>query len=155
MRFAELIEINKNIFDQLPWLIEVLIIFFLAGFLNWILKRYYHKIILRLEKTKIVWDDAFFDAAKKPLSVLIWISAFAFSANIINENIKLIIFSSVLTLYKICILVIICWFLIRFITRFEMNIIASKRGIGEEIDQTTVDAIAKLLRISVIIIGSS
>ena len=34
-----------------------------------------------------------------------------------------------------------------------MNIIASKRSIGEEIDQTTVDAIAKLLRISVIIIG--
>ena len=28
MRFAELIEISKNIFDQLPWLIEVLIIFF-------------------------------------------------------------------------------------------------------------------------------
>ena len=153
MRFAELIEISKNIFDQLPWLIEVLIIVFLAGFLNWILKRYYHKIILRLEKTKIIWDDAFFDAAKKPLSVLIWISAFAFSTNIINEHIKLIIFSSVLTLYKICILVIICWFLIRFITRFEINIIAAKRSIGEEIDQTTVDAIAKLLRISVIIIG--
>ena len=34
-----------------------------------------------------------------------------------------------------------------------MNIIAAKRSIGEEIDQTTIDAIAKLLRISVIIIG--
>jgi len=51
------------------------------------------------------------------------------------------------------VLIIICWFLIRFITCFEKNIISVKQTTSEEIDQTTVDAIAKLLRISVIIIG--
>ena len=63
------------------------------------------------------------------------------------------IFSAVSPLYRTGVLVVICWFLIRFITRAERNIILAKRTSGEEIDQSTVDAIAKLLRISVIIIG--
>ena len=117
------------------------------------LKRYHHKIILKLRKTKIIWDDAFLDAAEKPLSVLIWITALTFSVNIIDEHSKMIILSAVSSLYQIAVLIVICWFLIRFITYFEKNIISVKQTASEEIDQTTVDAVAKLLRISVIIIG--
>ena len=150
MNFLELIEINRNFFGGHVWVAEIFIILVISIFLNWILKRYHHKIISKLKKTKMIWDDAFLDAAEKPISVLIWITALTFSVNIIDKHDKFIILSS---LYQITVLIIICWFLIRFITCFEKNIISAKQTTSKEIDQTTVDAIAKLLRISVIIIG--
>ena len=153
MNFLELTKLDKTILGQQTWIIEVFIVIIIALFVNWILKRYHDKVILKLKKTKIIWDDAFFDAAKKPLSVLIWITALTFSLNIVNEHTNIIIFNTIFPLYQIGVLIIICWFLMRFITSFEINIISAKRASGEEIDHTTVDAIAKLLRISVVIIG--
>ena len=153
MNFSELTEIINNLFSEEAWIIEVFVVVMLTGFLNWILKRSYHRIISKLEQTKTFWDDVFFDALIKPLSVLIWITGIAFAADIVKEHTGSFIFSAVSPLYRTGVLVVICWFLIRFITRAERNIILAKRTSGEEIDQTTVDAIAKLLRISVIIIG--
>ena len=153
MNFSELIEIINNLFSEEAWIIEVFVVVMLTGFLSWILKRSYHRIISKLEQTKTFWDDIFFDALIKPLSVLIWITGIAFAADIVKEHTGSFIFSAVSPLYRTGVLVVICWFLIRFITRAERNIILAKRTSGEEIDQTTVDAIAKLLRISVIIIG--
>ena len=153
MNFAELIEIINNLFSEEVWVIEVFVVIMLTGFLNWIQKRSYHRIISKLEQTKTFWDDIFFDALIKPLSVLIWITGIAFAANIAKEHTGSFIFSAVSPLYRAGVLVVICWFLIRFITRAERNIILAKRTSGEEIDQTTVDAITKLLRISVIITG--
>lgn len=153
MNFSELIEIINNLFSEEAWIIEVFVVVMLTGFLNWILKRSYHRIISKLEQTKTFWDDVFFDALIKPLSVLIWITGIAFAADIVKEHTGSFIFSAVSPLYRTGVLVVICWFLIRFITRAERNIILAKRTSGEEIDQSTVDAIAKLLRISVIIIG--
>ena len=153
MNFSELIEIINNLFSEEAWIIEVFVVVMLTGFLNWILKRSYHRIISKLEQTKTFWDDVFFDALIKPLSVLIWITGIAFAADIVKEHTGSFIFSAVSPLYRTGVLVVICWFLIRFITRAERNIILAKQTSGEEIDQSTVDAIAKLLRISVIIIG--
>ena len=153
MKFSELTGINQSLFGEYTWIVEIIIIIIIAGFLNWMLKRYHHKIILKLKKTKIIWDDAFLDAVEKPLSVLIWITALTFSLNIVGEYNNFNILGVVSSLYKMGVLIVICWFLIRFITYFEKNIISVKQTIGEEIDRTTVDAIAKLLRISVIIIG--
>ena len=153
MNFSELTEIINNLFSEEAWIIEVFVVVMLTGFLNWIPKRSYHRIISKLEQTKTFWDDVFFDALIKPLSVLIWITGIAFAADIVKEHTGSFIFSAVSPLYRTGVLVVICWFLIRFITRAERNIILAKRTSGEEIDQTTVDAIAKLLRISVIIIG--
>ena len=48
-------------------------------------------------------------------------------------------------------IVIITWFLVRFIRHAEENIITIRQEAGEEIDITTVDAITKLVRLSVII----
>ena len=153
MNISELTEIINNLFSEKAWIIEVFVVVMLTGFLNWILKRSYHRIISKLEQTKTFWDDVFFDALIKPLSVLIWITGIAFAADIVKEHTGSFIFSAVSPLYRTGVLVVICWFLIRFITCAEKNIILAKRTSGEEIDQTTLDAIAKLLRISVIIIG--
>ena len=153
MNSSELIEIINNLFSKEAWIIEIFVVVILTGFLSWILKRSYHRIITKLEQTKTFWDDVFFDSLIKPLSVLIWITGIAFAADIVKEHTGSFIFSAVSPLYRTGVLVIICWFLIRFITRAERNIILAKRTSGEEIDQSTVDAIAKLLRISVVIIG--
>ena len=153
MNFSELMEFNKDFFGDETWMIEVFIIILLTGFINFIQKRSHHKILSKLKKTKTFWDDIFFEAAKKPLSLLIWITGLAFAADIAEEHTGSIIFGAVSPLNQIGVLIVIGWFLIRFITYAESNIISTKQSAGEEIDQTTIDAIAKLLRISVIIIG--
>jgi MscS family membrane protein len=153
MNFSELIEIINDLSFEETWIIEVFVVVMLTGFLNWIQKRLHHRIISKLEQTKTFWDDILFDAAKKPLSVLIWITGLAFAADIVKGHTESVIFGAISPLYHTGVLIVICWFLVRFITRAERNIIIAKRVSGEEIDQTTVDAIAKLLRISVIITG--
>ncbi len=153
MNFSELIEIINDLSFEETWIIEVFVVVMLTGFLNWIQKRLHHRIISKLEQTKTFWDDILFDALIKPLSVLIWITGLAFAADIIKGHTESVIFGAIFPLYHTGVLIVICWFLVRFITRAERNIIIAKRVSGEEIDQTTVDAIAKLLRISVIITG--
>ncbi|KAA3632535.1 MAG: mechanosensitive ion channel family protein, partial [Proteobacteria bacterium] len=43
------------------------------------------------------------------------------------------------------------WFLIRFIRRAESGIVENRESKGESVDRTAVDAVAKLLRLSVVI----
>ena len=154
MNFLEIINNVYSFFGIEAWMIKLFFVVILTGLLNWFQKKLHNGIILKLEKTKTFWDDAFFDAIKKPLSYLIWFSGIAFAIGIAGDNLRSIQFISISPIYQTSVLFLICWFLIRFIARVEKNMIARKRLSGDEIDETTIDAVTKLLRISVIITGT-
>ena len=133
------------------WIVQVFVVVFFTLLLNFFLKKILIKVHTRLTKTRTYWDDAFIDALQSPMALLIWILGLTFAAEIVWVETDAPIFLVIPVIRTIGVIFCIAWFLVRFIQRIEDNII--KRSEQEEIayDRTTVDAIGKLLRISVII----
>jgi len=133
------------------WIVQVFVVVFFTLLLNFFLKKILIKVHARLTKTRTYWDDAFIDALQPPMALLIWILGLTFAAEIVWVETDAPIFLVIPVIRTIGVIFCIAWFLVRFIQRIEDNII--KRSEQEDIayDRTTVDAIGKLLRISVII----
>lgn len=131
--------------------IEVFIVVFLTLLANYVAKMVLARLHLRLTQTSNPWDDALLDAARKPLAVLIWILGIAIAAEIVHRSTDAVIFAMVPVAREVGVIACIAWFLLRFITRAEENILRRRADNNVEVDQTTVNAISKLLRLSVVI----
>ena len=151
MDFEQIQAAIINYFRNESWVIQVFIIVFATQLISFFQKRLLKKINKRLEMTRTYWDDALIKAMQRPLTFLIWIIGLAFAADIVQQKTHAFIFSAIDPIRDVGVIVTFVWFLVRFIGQAEKNIIRKKREQKIEFDQTTADAIAKLLRISVII----
>ncbi len=133
------------------WVLQVFIVVFLTLVLVFILKRALRRIQNTLEQTKNPWDDALIAALRSPLSAVVWIIGIAFAIQIIEQETQAAIFGAIEPIRDVAIVAAITWFLVRFIRLAEKNLVAINEAEGKEVDRTTVDAVAKLLRLSVII----
>tara|TARA_R110000782_G_scaffold17576_2_gene48948 strand:- start:668 stop:1765 length:1098 start_codon:yes stop_codon:yes gene_type:complete len=154
MSFSELLQMMESFLQQENWIVQVFIIVFLTAFINWLQKRIIAKLIGRLKKTWTNWDHALFIAVQKPITLLIWVLGLAFAADVVKQQTDAAIFGAIEPIREVGVIVIIVWFLVRFISNSETILLEKKQRKGEDFDQTTADAIAKLLRVSVIITGA-
>ncbi len=147
MDFSKLsIWFSENLGDW-QFIASIFIVVFCTLLINFIWKRLQIKLHAQLKKTKNTWDDAFFIAAAKPISVIIWLIGlwvivhFIFKIKIepVYQDIALVVIGS--------------WFLIRLIREIENNLFDSNKtkSDDEKIDPSTIEAISKLTRVSVII----
>jgi len=149
---------NSDTFSELSnmltldsWVVQVFVVVLAALFLDFTQKRVLKKLALRFVRTRNPWDDAFIDALARPLTALIWIIGLTFAMDIIRREAGAAIFEAVGPLRDVGVIATIAWFLVRFIRRGEANLIAQNQARDKSYDRTTVDAVAKLLRLSVII----
>lgn len=133
------------------WVTQVFVVVLCTVLLDFMQRRVLRKLAVKLEKTVNPWDDALLNSALKPLSVLIWVVGISFAAQIIKIKTDAEIFQFVESIRDVCVIAIGTWFLVRFIKQAENNIIDIRQAKGESVDVTTLDAIAKLIRLSVII----
>lgn len=140
-----------SIDEQNLWIVNVFLVVFGALLLDFIQRRIVNRIIQKLEKTQNLWDDALLDSLRQPLSLLIWVVGISMAADIVSQQAMADIFQYVQPLRDVAVIATITWFLVRFIKRAEKNIITRRQQKGEKVDLTTLDAITKLLRLSVII----
>jgi len=133
------------------WVYQIFIVVLSVLVANFILMRVFNRIHRRFEKTNNVWDDAILFALRKPVRLLVWIIGISFAAQIAQRASDAFIFESVEPLRDVGVIGALAWFLVRFIKAAERNIVKHGHAAGKEIDNTTADAIARLLRISVII----
>jgi len=131
--------------------VQVFIVVFLTLLLNFIAAKVLNRLHVKLQKTTTPWDDALVDAVRKPFTVLIWIVGIALAAKILQQHTQSVLFEAVNVVRDIGVIVCLGWFLQRFIKRAEKNFIESQKAAGKHVDQTTISAIAKLLRLSVFI----
>ena len=144
----------SGFFGSEAWVIQVFIVIFTALIIDFIQKRILKKIIIKTEKTKNPWDEALMTSVSRPLSLLIWVLGITFAADIIQSHTDATIFEVVPAAREVGVITCIIWFMIRFIHRAERNIITGRKESEDAVDETTVTAIAKLLRLSVIITGA-
>jgi len=133
------------------WMVQVFVIIFLSLLFDWVQKRVVNRLYDKLRKTRTYWDDALIDAMRVPLSVMIWLIGLSFAAEIVKHRTEAFIFEAVQPVRDVGVIVVITWFLVRFIKGSADNIVSGHVMQDPTYDRTTVDAIAKLLRVSVII----
>lgn len=133
------------------WIVQVFVVVFAVLLLNFVQRRMLGRIYDKLRPTSKTWDDALVDALRRPLTVFVWIVGIAFAAEIVHKETGAVIFEAFPPIRDVGVIATIVWSLMRLIRRVEHNII-EKRVIAEQaVDRTTVDAIGKLLRASLII----
>ncbi len=133
------------------WVLQVLVVLFLTLLVNLIQRRVLNRLSARLEKNTAYWDEVVVLALRRPLRVLILVVGLGFALDIIRSEAEAVIFEAVDPVRAVSIIVILAWFLVRLIQQGEDGIIAQREAVGEPYDRTTLDAIAKLLRVSVTI----
>tara|TARA_R110001599_G_scaffold171353_1_gene362029 strand:- start:10714 stop:11847 length:1134 start_codon:yes stop_codon:yes gene_type:complete len=131
--------------------IQVFAIVFFTLLLNFICSGILAHLHKKSKLTTTPWDESLIDSARKPAAVLIWLIGIAFAAKVLHQHTDSVILESVGTVRDIGIIVCIGWFLQRFIHRVEENLLNRQPKNGKHVDQTTINAIGKLLRISVLI----
>ncbi len=137
--------------DTLNWALQAFIVVFLALLIDFVQKRVLIRLYRRVEATENLWDDALVDAMRRPLSLLIWVVGITFAAEIVGAEADVELFDAVGPLRDIGVIVAIAWFLIRLVRRVEANIVALHEQDEKPYDRTTVDAIGKLTRVSILI----
>jgi len=134
-----------------PWIIEVFVVVFVTLLAAFLLKGVFDRVERVLVKTPTVWDQSLFSALRLPVRAMVWVVGIAFAIQIIQAETGAAIFDAVEPLRDVTIVGLIAWFLVRFIRTVETNLIREKEEHGETYDRATYDAIAKLLRMSVVI----
>ena len=134
-----------------PWVIEVFVVVFTTLLAAFLLKGVFDRVERVLVKTPTVWDQSLFSALRLPVRTMVWVVGIAFAIQIIQVETGAAIFDAVEPVRDVTIVGLIAWFLVRFIRTVEENIIEEKREQEENFDRATYDAIAKLLRLSVVI----
>lgn len=144
-------------FDQFSgehrWVIQVFIIVFVSLVANFIAKRLFKRLHSQLQKTQNLWDDALVIAAGTPVTALIWVVGIGWAAEVVQSVSEAAIFTAIDPLRDVLIIGLLSWFLVRFVHEGEKNLLMREPDESEEspIDQSTIHALGKLMRLAVII----
>lgn len=135
----------------LALVLQVFVVVLVVVVANFFLRRVLARLEERTRLTTTPWDFALVSAARKPFTLLAWIVGITFAARIVQAHADAALFEAVAPMRTIGVIGCITWFLVRFISNVQDGVMAQRLAQGESVDRTTVDAIGKLLRISVLI----
>lgn len=132
------------------WVGQVFLIVLATLIAALVVRRVLARLIKHADQTRNLWDDALLEAGHRPLNWFIWLIGLAWAAELTGKVSGAAIFSAIDPIREVSVIILISWFLVRFIERAESNLM-DPAYTAEPVDETTVMAIGKLLRISVII----
>jgi MscS family membrane protein len=116
-----------------------------------------HKVMLALIKkaaaTQNLWDDAFLEALLRPAKWVVWLVGLSYAAELASQQSSSSLLLLLGPLRKLTFIGLVSWFLVRFIAKAERNLVDPKYA-HKPLDITTVVAIGKLLRVSIVITSS-
>lgn len=133
------------------WIIQIFLIVLAALVLDFFQRKVLKRIAHKLDKTATYWDDALAYAAMQPLSLVIWVVGIYMAASVASQEARSVLFDYIDPLRDVLIIGAITWFLLRFIKRVELRIIETRQAENKAVDITTLDAVTKLLRLSILI----
>ncbi|HHJ13095.1 MAG TPA: mechanosensitive ion channel family protein [Gammaproteobacteria bacterium] len=133
------------------WVVQVFVVVFFAMLADLVKRRLVRQLHRRFQNTRNPWDDDVLMAATRPLTLLIWVVGITFAADIVRHETEAAIFNAIDPIRRVGVIVAVAWFLVRLTARLQQTVIQRGLESGEPYDRTTADAIAKLVRLSVII----
>jgi len=136
--------------EQYLWVFELFLIVLVALSLGFFLNRLIDKLELQPSRSKSVWDDALIEACRRPAIWLIWILGVNFAASIAAQKMDSPLQGLIDPINRLALIFLGSLFVVRFIKRAERNLL-HPNYMSKPIDETTVHAVGKLLRATVII----
>ena len=136
-----------------PWALSVFLIVFFSLLLDFIQRRVMKHLGQVAIKTENLWDDALHHAVSRPLSLIIWLVGVTLAAQAIpveGEG-QVLDAKLIISLRQIGMLFAIAWFLVTFVKNIENNIIQNALRDGRKIDQTTISALGRVVRITIVV----
>ena len=142
------------------WITEIFIIVFLTLLLALLWRRINLRLHDKFARTRNEWDDVIVVALRRPVSWAIWIIGIGYAIEVSQSNylLELIRFdlagnSEPIEVADVLLISLFGWFLVRFIRGGEKSLIQQQKQnqAEDKLDQTTITAISKLLRASVIV----
>lgn len=128
--------------------IKVFVILFAALVLNYIIQKFLMGLKKQFQKTENPWDDALADALAKPAAYAVALMGVSIAIAMVNQGVEGTLLFKALGLKNLAMLMLLGWFLIRFVQRGEKVFIDR---IEDAHELTTIVAVAKLARLSIFI----
>ncbi|HEY9201683.1 MAG TPA: mechanosensitive ion channel family protein [Gammaproteobacteria bacterium] len=144
-----------NLKQEHLWMLQVFLIVLATLTISFFQKRLFNRLLKKFQQTSNFWDDLLVTSAQKPLSWLIWLLGILYAAEIVhaysNESAIFVFIDPVRDIGVISILI---YFLLRLTHGAEKILLdkAPKRD-EQSLDEHTVHAIGKLVRLSIFITG--
>lgn len=107
------------------------------------------------EKTKNIWDDALLNAARRPISFILWVVGLNIISRLLknSEDGQLIEIIGIVS--HVGVIFAVTWFITEFIRYAQYKLIAEELAKGPDdesrIDRVTIEALCKLFRLAVIL----
>ncbi len=130
--------------------IEIFIVVLGTAIISYIAGKVFTRVEQHLAQTRNLWDDSLLHAARAPVSFLIWLFGLSAAALIAKQQTDSTLFDMIEPVQRIGVIFSLSWFVTRFVRESEKVLVSPER-MAEPMDATTVSAIGKLLRASVII----
>ncbi len=147
-------ELKELLSGDNAWVIQVFIIVFITLLANYIAVRLLDRVQQKMLLTKNLWDDALVAAARRPAAFAIWVIGIGWAAEIVQLESDAAIFAAIDPLRDVLVIGLLTWFLVRFVREAEGNLLARVGEDSDEeepLDESTIHAIGKLLRMAIII----
>ena len=151
-------ELSRLFADQpdwlTSWLVQIVVIVSLTLALHFILRRLLNRLHHKALDSHAYWDDAFVKALQRPLAFLVLFIGLSLVLDTVRQHAELALFPALDPVRLLGVVLLFAWFLVRLIREGEEATIAKYEDTGAVYDRTTMDAVAKLLRLTVTVIAT-
>ena len=142
--------IKQFIGQEHLWIAEVFVVVLFTLLAALVASRFIRELSARASLSNNLWDDALFDSMLRPAKWMIWLVGTSSAAQIAAHHADAGLLEFVPNIRRLGTVIIFAWFLVSFVGRAEKNFISPSNG-STPVDPTTVMALGKLVRVSVII----
>lgn len=133
------------------WVLQIFFVVLGALLVEFLQRIALKRLARRADRQQKSWIAAMLRALRAPLSLLIWLLGLTTAATIAGQQSESPLFDYVPVIRQIGVILALTWFALRTVRAIERIVLQRAREQDEDLDQTTVDAIGKLVRISVVI----
>jgi MscS family membrane protein len=133
--------------------LQVCIVVLAVVVFNFVLRRVLARMEAKARQTADSWRFVLVSSIRRPLTVLAWVGGAAFACQVVQDKVDSVLFEAVSPVRTVGVVACLAWFLIGLINNAQNAIVSHRLARGEAVDRTTVDALGKLLRISVQIVA--
>lgn len=132
------------------WIVEVFVVVLVTLLAALVVSRFLRGLSVRASLSKNIWDDALIESMQQPAKWMIWVVGLGTAAQLAAFHAEAGLEEIVPNIRRLGTIIIFTWFAVSFVGRLERKFVAPGNG-SQPVDQTTVLALGKLVRISVII----